>query len=153
MDDVIYDIMIVVDTNVVLAGTMSRNGASYVVLRGMLLGTIPFAASPALILEYEDVLKRPGMLGTPPTLTVEEIDQVLDMLCERATPVSPWFRFRPFLSDPKDDFVVECAMAARARIIVSGDKHFEHPDVNAFGLQLLRPGEYVAELNRERRPT
>ena len=70
----------------------------------------------------------------------------------KAVPVSPRFRFRPFLSDPKDDHIIECALAAGARIIVSGDKGFDHPDVKAFGLRPMRPSEFVAELKHERRP-
>jgi predicted nucleic acid-binding protein len=58
--------MIVVDANVVLGAPRSRNGASHVVLRGLLTRRFPFALSPAMVLEYEDVLKRPGLLGPTP---------------------------------------------------------------------------------------
>ena len=98
--------MIVVDANVVLRGFRSRNGASFVILRGMLAGEIKFAASPAVIFEYEDVVKRPGLLGDNPAISPQEIDQVLDEICAKAVPSLPWFRYRPFLSDPKDDLYV-----------------------------------------------
>jgi predicted nucleic acid-binding protein len=57
--------MIVADANIVLSALRSRNGASHAVLRGMLSGDVPFAISSAVILEYESVLKRPGILGGP----------------------------------------------------------------------------------------
>lgn len=69
----------------------------------MLTGEIPFAVSPAVVLEYEDVQKRPGILGPNPLISPQEIDTILDMVCARAVPSLPWFRFRPFLNDPKDD--------------------------------------------------
>lgn len=41
--DVIYDIMIVVDTNVVVSGLRSRQGASNLILNNMLSGRTQFA--------------------------------------------------------------------------------------------------------------
>lgn len=143
--------MIVTDTNVILRGFRSKNGASFIILKGMLTGELPFAASPAVVLEYEDVLKRPGMLGPNPAISPQEVDQVLDMICARAVPALPWFRFRAFLNDPKDDLYVECALAAGARTIVTDDRHFRHPAVPAFGLTAIKAGDYVAA-NFERKP-
>jgi len=117
----------------------------------LLTGDFPFAASPAVIAEYEDVLKRPGQLGSTPWIAIEEIDQILDAICEKAVPSLPWFRFRPFLEDPKDDIYVECALAAGARTIVTHDKHFRHPAVSAFGLTALTAAEFVAVTTRERK--
>ncbi|MBO9097784.1 MULTISPECIES: putative toxin-antitoxin system toxin component, PIN family [unclassified Rhizobium] len=115
--------MIVADANVILRGIRSRDGASGFVLREMLLGSIPFAMSPAVVLEYEDVLKRPGLAGL--YTSAVEIDVILDALCAMATLIQPWFRFRPFLDDPKDDLIVECALAAGANLIVTDDRHFD----------------------------
>ena len=143
--------MIVIDANVILRGFRSRNGASFVILKGMLTGELPFAASPAVVLEYEDVLKRPGILGSNPAISSQEIDQVLDMICDLAVPSLPWFRFRPFLNDPKDDLYVECALAVGAGIIVTDDRHFNHPAVPVFGLTAFEAGDFVAA-NYESRP-
>jgi|GEM_PF-301779 len=150
--DDIYDIMIVVDTNVVVSGLRSRQGASNLILNNMLSGRTQFALSPALVLEYEDVLKRPGMLGQNSPISHDQIDIVLDALCLMAVEVSPWFRFRPFLNDPKDDHVIECAMAANAQIILSGDKVFNHADVSAFGLTAMKASDYVYNTSLERKP-
>jgi putative PIN family toxin of toxin-antitoxin system len=145
-DDIIYDIMaaIVIDANVVLRAFRSRNGASHAIVRSILLGELQCAASPAVILEYEDVLKRPRILGSQPAFTEGEIDEVLDAICARVIPVAPWFRFRPFLNDPKDDMYVECALASGARIIVTDDRHFRHPAVSAFGLTSMKAGDFLS---------
>lgn len=140
--------MIVVDANVILAAFLSSRGASHLLLRWMLAGDVPFALTPAVALEYEDVLKRPGILGSDPWLAENEIDIVLDAVFSRAELVSPWFRFRPFLSDPKDDLYIECALAATATIIVSNDRHFQHPAVKAFGMSVMTAGAIVADLSR-----
>ncbi|WP_275593277.1 putative toxin-antitoxin system toxin component, PIN family [Rhizobium gallicum] len=143
----------VVDANVVLSALRSSRGASHQLLREMLAGDVPFAVSPAVALEYEDVLKRPGVLGDEPWLSEDEIDTVLDAVFSQAHLVSPWFRFRPFLADPKDDIYIECALTAGATFVVSSDRHFLHPAVRAFGMSVMRAGDFVAELTRRRQPT
>jgi putative PIN family toxin of toxin-antitoxin system len=145
--------MIVVDVNVVLSALLSSRGASHLLLREMLLGNVPFALSPAVALEYEEVLKREGILGSSLWVSQDEIDTVLDAVFSQATLVSPWFRFRPFLDDPKDDIYIECALAAGAAFILTNDRHFQHPAVSTFGMSVMRAGDFVAELTRRRQPT
>ncbi len=145
--------MIVVDTNIILSAFRSRNGASSVILSGMLTDDIEFAATPAVIYEYEDVLKRSGLLGKDPWILPHEIDIVLDAICARAVHIAPVFRFRPFLDDPKDDLFIECALTAGAKIIVTDDKHFNHPAVAGFGLKKVTAPEFIALLNFERKPS
>jgi hypothetical protein len=55
----------------------------------MLGGRVAFAVSPAIALEYEDVLKRPGILGRDPWLAADKIDTILDAVFSRADLVSP----------------------------------------------------------------
>ena len=50
--------MYVLDTNVVVAGLRSRNGASFRLLNLAIEGRLPIAVSVALALEYEAVLFR-----------------------------------------------------------------------------------------------
>lgn len=135
--------MIVVDANVVLGALRSRNGASHVVLRGMLTQRFAFALSPAVVLEYEDVLKRPGLLGPDPWIDEAGIDAILDALCATAVLTLPWFRFRPFLDDPKDDLYVKCALAAGAEIILTHDRHFRKPVLSAFGILAMSPRAFL----------
>ena len=141
--------MIVADTNVVLRGIRSRSSASGFVLRGMLEASIAFALTPALALEYEDVLKRPNIF---PGVSPDDIDVILDALCLRARRTTPFFRFRPVLDDPKDDLVIECAVTAGAYAIVTHDRHFSHPSVAALGLIALTAREFVIRHRSERSP-
>ncbi|MDQ1196698.1 PIN domain-containing protein [Agrobacterium sp. SORGH_AS 787] len=145
--------MIVVDANVLLAALRSSRGASHWLIREMLKGGVPFAVSPAVALEYEDVLKREGILGQEPWIRPHEIDMLLDAIFSQAQLVSPWFRFRPFLPDANDDIYIECALAAGATYIVSSDRHFDHPAVKAFGISVMRAGDFAAELTRRRQST
>jgi predicted nucleic acid-binding protein len=143
--------MIVADANVILRGIRSRNGASGFILTEMLLGEISFALSPAVVLEYEDVIKRVEILGDPPLLSDMQLNVILDALCARAVLAEPWFRFRPFLDDPKDDLYIECALAVGARVIVTDDRHFQHPSVRKFGLTAMSAQDFVIAVKNERK--
>lgn len=140
--------MIVVDVNIILAGLRSSLGASHVVLRAMLNGQLSFAMSPAAALEYEDVLKRTGILGQHSPITSDDVDTVLNALLQEARLVSPRFRYRPVLDDPKDELYIECALAAGAKRIVTNDKHFHHPALRSFGIAACPAAEVAAELRR-----
>jgi predicted nucleic acid-binding protein len=149
--DIILMRMIIADANVILRGIRSRDSASGFILREMLLGKLSFALSPAIVLEYEDVLKRPGLLGRSTPLNAEDIDIILDGLCAQALLISPWFRYRPFLDDPKDDLFIECALAAGADVIVTYDRHFDHPAVSGFGLVAMSSQDFVRRYKPERK--
>lgn len=79
------------------------------------------------------------------------IDLILDALCYRAIETMPRFRFRPFLSDPKDDLFVECALASGASLIVTDDRHFREPALAAFGVRGISAKAFIESLLAEGR--
>jgi predicted nucleic acid-binding protein len=105
----------------------------------MALGQFRPAVSTALCLEYEDVLHRPGKI---PGYTTQQITEFIDSVLAVAREAYIYFRWRPFLRDPKDDLVFECALAAGATHIVT----FNHDDfegVASFGIAVVTPGEFL----------
>ena len=108
--------LVVLDTNVLVSGLRSALGASNAVLRRLALGEFRIAVSTALCLEYDDVLNRPGLLSK---YTPQQITAFVDSLCSVADEAYIYFRWRPLLPDPKDDLVVECALASGATHIVT----------------------------------
>jgi hypothetical protein len=74
------------------------------------------ALSVPLVLEYEDALLRhQAQTG----LTPRDVDAVLDYFCSVGHLQTIFFLWRPLLPDPKDDMVVELAVAAGCRTIVT----------------------------------
>ena len=69
---------IVMDSNVLVAGLLSRNGASYRLLQLMGKGKFELHLSVPLLLEYEDAMKR--LVGKT-DLTQKDVDGILDYLC------------------------------------------------------------------------
>ncbi len=109
---------VVLDTNVVVAALSSRRGASFVLLNHAINKRFALLASPALWLEYEAVLKRPEITQMH-QLTLQDIDEVLNALCNVVEPVQAHFLWRPQLRDPNDEMVLEAAINGVATHLVS----------------------------------
>ena len=98
--------------------------------------------SVALLFEYEDVLKRNSRkLG----LTHWDIDAFLDNMCSLSSFQKIHYLWRPFLPDPKDDHVLELAVASQVkRITTFNVKDFK--DVDKFGVKIISPKQLLEEI-------
>ncbi len=132
-------VKIILDTNVIVAGLKSRRGASNHLLGLVVKREVAVAASTALILEYEDVLHREGLV---PGWDYREIADFLDDFCSIAAEAHIYFRWRPFLSDPKDDLVFECALAAGATHIVTYNIR-DFRGLDPFGISVVTPIDFL----------
>ena len=48
------------------------------------------------------------------THTKDEIREIIDFICQVATPTAIFYLWRPYLKDPKDDLVLEAVVAGLA---------------------------------------
>jgi len=136
---------IVLDTNVLFSALNSRLGSSFVILNRVSAGRIGFHLSVPLLLQYEDVLKRSaGKLG----MDLGDMDTVIDRLCTVATYHEIYYLWRPFLTDRKDDLVLELAVAARCSHIVTHNVRDFH-GAESFGIKVLSPVEFRRTLGDE----
>jgi putative PIN family toxin of toxin-antitoxin system len=114
----------VADTNVVVSGLLWQ-GPPRRVLDLARAGTLELFTSPALLVELEDVLGRRKFARRLQAAGVDPRDLVLGYAA-LARVVVPTEKPAAVPEDPDDDEVVACAMAARAEIIVSGDRHLRN---------------------------
>jgi putative PIN family toxin of toxin-antitoxin system len=126
---------IIMDTNVLYAGLYSATGKSHQLLQALSEGRLRIALSTPLLFEYEDVLKRNQAALN---LSDSEIEVVLDNLCAAADFQRIYFLWRPCLTDAKDDMVLELAVAAQARRIVTFNIHDFRPAA-MFGIEVVTP--------------
>ena len=130
---------IIIDTCVLVSALKSQLGASYKILSLLQSGKFTIHHSTALVLEYEDVLKRPQMNLS---LTTQEIDKLLDILCLVGEKHKLFYSWRPLLKDEKDDFIGELAINAGVDAVVMHNiKDFQN--ITKFGIKVLTPQEFL----------
>lgn len=142
-------VRVVLDTNVVVAGLRSRNGASAVVLELIAEERLGLVLSAPLLDEYEEVLGRPEQRGAH-GLSDDDILRFLRGLVGQAALVPPRLKRRIVLArDPDDAAVVEAAIDGAADHLVTHNlRHFaEVEDL----VSILTPGELLRRVARERR--
>jgi len=136
---------IVLDTDVVVAALRSPAGASAEVLRRARRAELALAASVSLFMEYEAVCTRPEHLAAS-GLNEQQIAVFLDGLASIVQPVEVHFLWRPQLRDPADELVLEAAVNASARAMLTfNQKHFAGV-ARRFQLEVLTPGEFLRSL-------
>lgn len=141
--------MYVFDTNILVAAFRSRRGASFDLMRRLIEGSLSGLVSNTLMTEYEAVLTREVVLQAS-WAKAEDILAVLDVLALQLTEVRPSFRWRPILTDPDDDMVLECAVAGGASAVVTlNTRDFLPTSRDRFGLEVLRPGELLRRLKED----
>lgn len=110
-------VCVVLDTNVIISALLF-GGQPRQVLEMVIGGTIGMALSLDILQEVQDVLRRPKF-GFP----AESIAEIIRELQEISRLVYPTERLNIIPSDPDDNRIVECAWAAKATVIISGDSH------------------------------
>jgi len=135
-------IEIILDTNVLHAGLYSSKGASYQILRLIEKGKVKPMLSTALLFEYEDVLKRNKRILQ---LKENDIEIILDNLCAVSKHQKIYFLWRPYLSDPKDDLVLELAVASETKTIVTHNIR-DFREINKFGVRAITPKILLEEI-------
>ena len=136
---------IVVDTNVFVMALRSQFGASYKLLSLIDKDIYKLNLSVPLVLEYEEVAKR--MIGEI-TLGEQEIDDILDFVISNSNRWHIFYLWRPQLKDPSDDMVLELAVTAGCKYILTYNVN-DFKGSKQFGIEAITPKvflELVGEL-------
>jgi len=135
-------VRVVLDTDVMVAGLRSNAGASRRIVRAALSKRFELLLSVPLMVEYEAVMKRREHLAAAGASS-SDIDRILDALASVGTPVTPAFSWRPVLSDPADEMVLETAVNGIADMIVTFNLRHLGKAASRFGIRASRPPEAV----------
>ena len=131
---------VVLDTSVIVAASRSRSGASFELLRRLDDRRYEPALSVALYAEWRDALSRPE--NRPAGVSVEEAFAFLRYLANRSILQPIYFLWRPYLSDPDDDMVLELAVAARCGQIVTHNRS-DFTGSERFGVEAVSPAVFL----------
>ena len=134
---------VILDTSVLVAAARFRDGASFHLLSMLPTSKFEIALTVALYTEWQSVLTRPAHL--PPGGNAEAAIGFLRYLASIAHLQDVHFLWRPFLRDPDDDMVLECAVASGSQYIVTHNvKDFKRaPELK---VNAITPAEFLTLL-------
>lgn len=132
---------VVLDTSVLVAAGRSRRGASNALLLRLPDSTFELTISVPLFVEYEAVLLRSeNLLDREPAA----VEGFLDFLLSVSHLQEVFFAWRPALPDPDDDFILELAVAAGCRYIVTHNiRDFRGSE--KWGIEVITPADFLTD--------
>jgi putative PIN family toxin of toxin-antitoxin system len=129
-------VRIVLDTNVLASGLLF-SGPPAAILVAVESGRVSLVLTPEVIEEYSRVVEI--LLNQYPRIGASE---ALDRVIASGEIFAPVALLKPACSDPDDDKFFACALAGKAKIIVSGDKHLRNVS-GSLGVDVLTPRDFV----------
>ena len=131
----------VLDTNVLVSALISPGGPSAALVLELRAGAFELVASPALLAELREVLRREKFRRY---VTEAEAVAFVELIRHEATILDdPAPGGRPLSADPDDEYLVDLARAAAADALVSGDAHLLNLRER---LPVITPAEFLATL-------
>jgi putative PIN family toxin of toxin-antitoxin system len=114
-------VRLVLDTNTVVSALL-WHGPPHQLFTRFQAFSLAFFSGPTLLTELEEVLAYPRLAkavaasGLTPAQLLQRYLRLVTVV--QPAPIAP-----TVLADPDDDHVLACALAAKAELIVSGDRH------------------------------
>jgi putative PIN family toxin of toxin-antitoxin system len=139
-------IKVVFDTSLLVAAARSRNGASFALIASLPNPHFQICLSVAVYTEWQAVLTRPEHVpaGTDASTALGFVRYLASI----AHLQDIHFLWRPFLKDPDDDMVLECAVAAGCQYIVTHNvKDFRRSE--QLGVTAITPGDFLDLLKEQ----
>jgi putative PIN family toxin of toxin-antitoxin system len=133
-------VKVVFDTNVVVSASFWR-GVPFDCLAAWAQGRCEAVVSPPLLAEYQETFEE-VRLDYPKIKPVAWVA----VLTESAELVFPTDRATDATPDPDDEMVLECALAAEADYIVSGDKKHLLPLREFHDIRIVSPSDFLRRL-------
>jgi putative PIN family toxin of toxin-antitoxin system len=134
----------VVDTNILVRAVIKPTGSVGPVLGRLRDEDYLLIYSEPLLSEFIDVINRPRIRDKY-HITPEEISTVVALLILRGREIRSVERIE-MCRDPKDNMVLEAAVAAEAQVIVSGDEDLLTLDPFR-GTPIVSPSKFLEMLD------
>jgi len=112
-------IRVVLDTNIIVSAYLNEDGHPYRVLKLALAGAVSLYASEEILDEYKELLQRKSF-----PMDSRRAALLLKKIRAASTMVKPAVKLFE-TKDPDDNIFLECAQAAKAEYLVTGNlRHF-----------------------------
>jgi putative PIN family toxin of toxin-antitoxin system len=131
-------VRVVLDTNIIVSACLRPEGAPATIVELALLGAFTLCLSRDVLSEYKEVLGRPKF-----SRHSERTEEIMAGIQEISELVIPTTRLELSL-DEEDNRLLECAEAAHAEMLVTGNqKHFPKHFGNT---RVVTPRDFLTEL-------
>jgi predicted nucleic acid-binding protein len=137
---------VVLDTSVLVAAARSRQGASFALVESIPAPEFQPCLSVGLYAEWQEVLTRSENL--PPGRTSQDAVGFLRYLASQAHLQEIHFLWRPFLPDADDDMILELALAAGCRYIITHNVADFHGS-EQLGVTAMSPREFLKLIRKK----
>jgi putative PIN family toxin of toxin-antitoxin system len=143
--NIIFNIMIVLDTNIIISGFYSNRGASYLIIKNCLLGKIEYCLTPLVALEYIGKVSDKCNNNFLPLAFDKYLIILTDLINKSNLLINPIIN-RPLLPDNSDDKILECAITGSAEYIITYNiKDFPEKILNQYKIKPIQPGIFLKE--------
>ncbi len=133
------ELRVVLDTNVYISAFAYPERPIYQVWRHALERRYQLLISSAIVNELADVLR------TDFHWEERRLRRRIRLVTRVGTIITPYIALNVIPDDPDDDRILECAVAGRANLIVSGDRHLRRLRVYE-GIPIIRPIDFLRTL-------
>ena len=135
-------VKVVYDTNIIISAVIAK-GRPYLLLQLAYNDKLDLFISPDLLREYEEVIKRPKF-----KISKADISGTLNLIKAHSKMVIPKIKVDEIPKDQADNKVLECALAAKADYLITGNKnHFTFSEFK--GIKVLSPAEFTEVISKE----
>lgn len=143
MDETYQSPPVVMDTNVLVAGACRREQSrAYQFLLGILEEKYPLILTPAIVMEYLDVLERPSVRELT-ALSRRQSEELVTDLIALSQKVQLRFSWRPNLRDEGDNKFVEAAIHAAAIIVTYNVGDYRSDELEQHGWTAMTPQDFL----------
>ncbi len=132
---------LVLDTNVLISALVF-GGVPREILYLIIAGEVDCFISIPILEELHAVLQRPKF-----GLSAEQAQSIIEELSDLCDIVAPSVSVRAVKEDPDDDRILECALQAKADVIVSGDTHLLALATYG-GTRILNPADFLRQMRK-----
>lgn len=128
---------IVCDTNILISAYRFAKSKPDQVLEKVRQGEVELIISSAILLEFQNVLRRKFDCSDS---LIRALTENLEKISQRVTPP---LRLSVIKEDEPDNRILECAVEGKCDYIISGDEHHILPLREYKGMKILRAAEFL----------